>query len=790
MRPKRLEMVGFGSFRQPTTIDFEDADLFALVGPTGAGKSTVLDGIVFALYGVVPRYRDEGLVAPIISQGHNEAKVSLTFTLGEREYRATRVVRRTPTGANTREARLECGQSTLAGDVNSMKRETVSLLGLTFEQFSKCILLPQGEFDRFLHDQPSKRRELLRKLLDIEIFAKMGQLARQLEREAGTRIEGLDRDLERLADATPEALVEAESRVEELNKIATKVGSICAHADSIFGDLDSVQTHMKSSEEQIGRLSKVSTPADVAQLGTRRTSAEKACRDARAEFDQAKAALAECETELESLPSASELETLIKDHGQLAFLQGQVATTEAALQRAANNHQKAVDVKSKAEQEVCVARDRLAATERAHAAFSIAQNLSSGDPCPVCGGSFLGWKGETPAAVKDAEGSLKAAESTRNVASEQVRLAEADVTKAKTHLEGLWTQISPIKAEIQGKPSLEEAGKQLVKSKSAEAAKKAAEQRRDAAISRERAAGDELNQAVSAEEDARKGLDQVWQSLADLTPPVMQREGLADDWKSLVEWAESKRVQLGKELSDADRKAKQLESAHSAVIEKLGQVLKGADLTASRGKEAAACAVAIREAEIHAKNIKQSLVEADKVAKARKSLVDRKSLLSSIATLLKSDNFEAWYLARTFRALCIGASGVLMRLSAGQYSLEFDEDEFRVVDHTNADESRPIRTLSGGETFLASLALALALSDQVVHAAGTAVRLESLFLDEGFGSLDPETLETVESAIEELGSQGRTIGLITHVRELAERVPVRFEVRKGPSGSTVERVVL
>jgi len=66
-------------------------------------------------------------------------------------------------------------------------------------------------------------------------------------------------------------------------------------------------------------------------------------------------------------------------------------------------------------------------------------------------------------------------------------------------------------------------------------------------------------------------------------------------------------------------------------------------------------------------------------------------------------------------------------------------------------------------------------------------RLESMFLDEGFGSLDSESLDVVAAVIHELGSDGRTIGLITHVKDLAEQVPVRFEVRKGPAGATVER---
>jgi len=130
----------------------------------------------------------------------------------------------------------------------------------------------------------------------------------------------------------------------------------------------------------------------------------------------------------------------------------------------------------------------------------------------------------------------------------------------------------------------------------------------------------------------------------------------------------------------------------------------------------------------------------------------------------------------------------LATLSSDRYRLDYVDDEFFVVDTWNGEERRSARTLSGGETFLASLALALALSEQVGSLAVTEkARLDSLFLDEGFGTLDPETLEVVVEAIEQLGGDGRMVGVITHVSELAARLPVRIEIEKSPRGSRVVR---
>src|SRR5262249_39777468 len=139
----------------------------------------------------------------------------------------------------------------------------------------------------------------------------------------------------------------------------------------------------------------------------------------------------------------------------------------------------------------------------------------------------------------------------------------------------------------------------------------------------------------------------------------------------------------------------------------------------------------------------------------------RQAVFQQLTTDLRSENFRAFVLEEVFHELVAGASERLLTLS-GRYSLAFQDDAFQVLDHDNAGERRSAETLSGGETFLASLALALELSQQVQRAAG-AVHLESLFIDEGFGTLDPEALDTIAGALEDLPVGGRMVGVITHL---------------------------
>ena len=112
--------------------------------------------------------------------------------------------------------------------------------------------------------------------------------------------------------------------------------------------------------------------------------------------------------------------------------------------------------------------------------------------------------------------------------------------------------------------------------------------------------------------------------------------------------------------------------------------------------------------------------------------------------------------------------------------------DFLVRDRWNADDTRSVRTLSGGETFLASLALALALAETLPGLApGRRLALESIFLDEGFGSLDPEALDRAADALDALRMEDRLVCVVTHLKELAERMPAQLVVSKSESGSSV-----
>ena len=155
----------------------------------------------------------------------------------------------------------------------------------------------------------------------------------------------------------------------------------------------------------------------------------------------------------------------------------------------------------------------------------------------------------------------------------------------------------------------------------------------------------------------------------------------------------------------------------------------------------------------------------------------------------------AWILRRWFEAALANANTRLADIGSGRYSLEMTKGDEKktglnigVIDAlSDSLKARPTNSLSGGEAFYISLALALGMSDVVSEEAG-GIRLGTLFIDEGFGTLDQETLEDVMSVIDDVGGNDRVIGIISHVESLKQRISSRISVTKKGDGTSTTKV--
>ena len=199
---------------------------------------------------------------------------------------------------------------------------------------------------------------------------------------------------------------------------------------------------------------------------------------------------------------------------------------------------------------------------------------------------------------------------------------------------------------------------------------------------------------------------------------------------------------------------------------------------------------------------RQSLEQLDSLAKNSTEAEEKFSQISRLSQLLLGKNplkipLQQFVLGIMLDDILSCANRFFSMLSQGRYSLRrivgntggnsFGGLDLEVLD-ANMGGARSIETLSGGEQFLASLSLAFGLSDVVQSYSGS-VRLDSIFIDEGFGSLDQETLDTAMKALAQIQKMGRTIGIISHVSELKGRIAARIEVGRKPSGSAAISII-
>ncbi|MBP3889258.1 MAG: AAA family ATPase [Cellulosilyticum sp.] len=189
------------------------------------------------------------------------------------------------------------------------------------------------------------------------------------------------------------------------------------------------------------------------------------------------------------------------------------------------------------------------------------------------------------------------------------------------------------------------------------------------------------------------------------------------------------------------------------------------------------------------KRIEEALTKLGELAKKKQKIEHRMAILSDLEKLFKGKRFVEYVAIERLKYISMEASKKLREITNGIYGLEVDDDgRFIIRDYKNGGAQRDASTLSGGETFLASLALALALSAEI-QLKGTAP-LELFFLDEGFGTLDDDLLEVVMSALEKIHHDKLKVGIISHVEAIKNRVPVKLTLTPAEAGRGGTKVKL
>ena len=304
-----------------------------------------------------------------------------------------------------------------------------------------------------------------------------------------------------------------------------------------------------------------------------------------------------------------------------------------------------------------------------------------------------------------------------------------------------------------------------------------------------------LAQARSALADLASALtEEGFTGAAQATAALMERvaiEALAASVRAAATARE--RVRLGLE----DPQIAALSGQEEDLLEAATAELAQADAAARQAASAQA-----RTAESH-EHLRLAVDGVEQAATAYEEAAGSSADLIRVANLARGENeagtpLATWVLQARFEEVLVFANERLSQMSSGRYELIRVAEEtsqrkrrkglgLAVVDHLGDERTRDPRTLSGGETFYVSLSLALALAD-VVSAESGGVSLETLFIDEGFGTLDADTLQAVMAQIDHLRAGGRTVGIVSHVAELRDQIAERIAVRRVASGGSTLKV--
>ena len=213
MRPLKLVVKGFKPFKSRQEIDFSPLNFFVIRGPTGSGKTSLLEAMVFALFGETPEklHQEE-----LINRNSDGFYIDFTFSVGDTVYRIERSRRLGKSG----EVRFYVNGVKRVTRADTIKREIRNLLGVNAKQFKKIFYLPQGRYAEFFHSEPAQRRELIVSLLDLDIYRKLGERVKEEWDKLAKEIAQREGELKALEEYTPERKREYEEkkRLLELQK--------------------------------------------------------------------------------------------------------------------------------------------------------------------------------------------------------------------------------------------------------------------------------------------------------------------------------------------------------------------------------------------------------------------------------------------------------------------------------------------------------------------------------------------------------------------------------------------
>ncbi len=865
MRIHSLNIEGFGPFKEPQSIDFETLSqdkIFMLEGPTGAGKSSIIDAIVYALYGMTAHEAatkggpSGDRVRSHYCEPEAETRVSMEFTTGGVQYRVSRVAafeapKKSGDGTRTVNAKATLEFLHPVREAITQVREVSihiqEVLQMDHEQFSQMVVLPQGDFASFLHASTEKRREVLESIFKTyffdEIKNKLDSTAKQIQLELTEHGHEIKRHLKNLQDESrtsnqeidlvdleevildtnlersrknaalelavaafrPDALADLAAKADIENQITplnSKRATLQESADHLAtkGKLEFELNDLGKQEEKISRLEfQVKLHAKVlplAQLLETRNIAYSHMNEALEAIPQNYQKMTAIEIRERIKGLTKEMPPLAKKTADALAAAEKIEEIDDQIENSLGIEEAVASLPTLTKQ-VEELQDKVSTAEtqlkdyrklqKDSAAFEVAKLLREDHPCPVCGSlehpkplvgksfdeSILDQLSDELEGLRNEWVEAKSELSTATKLSKRAHKPSAELKVAKKTLLAKAAKADEISVQY-GSAQLEltelsDSQQFFIDYENAEKSANFSQGKLEPELEKLNIDEDEVLTILDIDLDSNNAtITRHRDRIREIKTLVNQ-----DLYKNLPDFAKlAEELNLLNEQSDLLGKNLADINDRLAVFTRINEKIDAA----TRG-------------------VSSALDQLAQIRKSGKPYLNLQEWVSGRNT--SGLSLTNYVLQERLEMILEYASRHLRRISNGKYEFRLFEERvgrnqraglgITVMDYF-AGKERPAETLSGGETFYASLALALGLVE-VVKADNGGIELGTLFIDEGFGSLSDDTLQEVIDVLEDLRAE-RVIGIISHVEGMKTQIPMRLEVRHSDEGPSYVRMAV
>ena len=531
----------------------------------------------------------------------------------------------------------------LAGNVRELDAAVSELIGLDFSQFTRTVVLPQGDFARFLTDKPGDRQKLLTKVLNLGIYTEMGRAAREAARVAANQAEALESELARQEIVDDDRLHELEASVAALDRLGDEVEARLEELAGIDEALSPIRDRVVEADRERELLGAVMVPDDLDRSEVELAEADEAIAAATAEVVEARTARDDNQTALADIGDRSRLVATLARFDRRDEAAEALATAGDKM-TGLRAQAKQADAREAAARAVLdAARTGLSDARRSVDAAVWTARLVEGEPCPVCHQTVTDIPdhphdetAELEAAVAEAESALAEVSETRSRLSGTMEATDQRIDELRRTIKELDAELDGLDRAVlvDQQERLGQLDEQMA---SAQRTLKAAEQRLAAHTDVRRRVVDGID---------RRSNDFAGQrdAVSHLKPPTPKRSSLLADWTALAAWADDHRQRLAGERDELATRGKELAGQRGELLAQIRDAVEPFGLDPDPARLVAAVAVARSEA--RAGSTPPGIEGPTRSGYGNRvdELSADREINEALGRHLKADGFEGWLL--------------------------------------------------------------------------------------------------------------------------------------------------